>query len=735
MEKEKFQTVVHLVASVQRLNNAILNNSSIAESDVIRNASMRLDTIMKRLNTGQIRAGVVGLTKAGKSTTLNALLGKQFLPGSIQPQTAKEVSIVHADDSDGELYGAIGNKRVPLGKGHQAIHDRLVEFNEASRKYAHSSYDKLYLHASLRFLADKVQGVQFELSDTPGLGEAASHHFSFESELAVRDMCAFVMIMKLDFLKTKSESDLLLKLSTLHPKLFINLNRILILVNAYELSYEDKSKHNLQADEIQEYISNFLREPNVLGKVIPPEHIIPFSALWGLRARLWSDNPEILLNDPDARNLYKEAMIKLDRAGYHVKSLEGERNVEKVRKLSLLLEDFSRITHVESNLTHMLYNHGGVVLLESSVDDTLSVVDDIRAEVSQMLVRENVVKKMKVVESARNLLTSFKSILSKYINVITELEGSVGESTRAIIETLADALEESLNSLINGKLYETLQGTVEHEQKDHVQSQILLAKSSVLSPAVTKMRIEWLKVIESIHKTAVDRVKVILSELKVDLMSCFGGEASQSSVVDEAMITHSHKVATLTNEKLTGLSDIVVSFVPHTSRGNLQLQLTYEGQGSEKVEDAVLKERLIQGKKTKYDTKEEKQCFGLKYGFFGPKNCVHITVAKPYDVATYSPDFAALQSDFSGVVKGWIKMFTSEVDNYQSEITGIVANEFTSAVKTALSLPTQQLEEDVHMKEAVLDLSNANVAFLNAKKNELNDAEMDLDNFLKKLLE
>ena len=732
IDEEQFKRVFNLITVVRQINAEVSNNSFIIESNVIKNASKRLDSIVSRLRGGKIRAGVVGLTKAGKSTTLNALLGNRYLPGSVQPQTAEEVSIMHTTDTNGELYGVMGERQDRLATGCQSIHDKLVEINVAARKDTQNSYRKLILHAPLQFLmTNEVQGVRFELSDTPGLGEAASEHFSLASELAVRDMCAFVMIMKLDFLKTKAEAELLMKLSTHHPKLFTNLNRILILVNAYELSYRDKSKHNLQANEIQSYVSNYLREPNVLGKDIPEENIIPFSALWGLRARLWSADPDTLLKDPDARNLYNEAIIELDRGGYHeVKSLKGERSKENVHKLSLLLEEFSHITLVESNLTNMLYTHGATVLMESSVDDTLSVADDMLNEISQMIEREYRSKKESSVKNARSILASYTSTVDKHINVISDLDHFIGTSTRATINTLADSLEESLNGFVNNKLYEILQATMEHEEKNHVQSKIISTKSAILSPAANRMRMEWIKVTDSIHKAISERVKVILSELKVELVSSFSDETSQSGFIDEETIKHFNKVATTTSERLVGLRDTAVGFMSPSDTSSLQLELTYQGQGSERVTDTALSERLIQGKKTKYNLKSDKVCMGRRYGFVGPKECVRITIAEPYDAAIYSPDFGSIQSDFGEVVKGWIKAFAAEVDKYRSKSSEIVAKDLVSKVETALFLPIQQLKDDLDLKEDALEQSKVNVDFLESMMTELKEAIRDLEEFI-----
>ena len=179
IDEEQFKHVFNMITTICQINTKVSKNRFI-KSNVIKNASVRLDSIVSRLNAGKIRAGVVGVTKAGKSTTLNALLGNQYLPASVQSQTAAEVSIVHTNVTSGELYGITGKRHGRrLAIGYQNIHDKLVELNAAARKGSQNGYEKLILHAPLQFLMkNEVQGVQFELSDTPGLGEAAAERFS-----------------------------------------------------------------------------------------------------------------------------------------------------------------------------------------------------------------------------------------------------------------------------------------------------------------------------------------------------------------------------------------------------------------------------------------------------------------------------------------------------------------------------------------------------------------------------
>ena len=88
--------------------------------------------------------------------------------------------------------------------------------------------------------------------DTPGLGEAGASHVVLQSELAIKDMCAFVLILNVQFLKTEAESKLLSKLSSyISSETFLR-ERI------HDATYQDDSHGPLQAHEIPEYASEYL---------------------------------------------------------------------------------------------------------------------------------------------------------------------------------------------------------------------------------------------------------------------------------------------------------------------------------------------------------------------------------------------------------------------------------------------------------------------------------------------
>ena len=92
-------------------------------------------------------------------------------------------------------------------------------------------------------------------------------------------MCAFVLILNVQFLKTEAESKLLSNLSTFHPKLFSKLKRILILANAYDTIPTKMTA--LDHFRLMRYQNKFkyLQEPDVLDKI--HLHTIPVQSVPG----------------------------------------------------------------------------------------------------------------------------------------------------------------------------------------------------------------------------------------------------------------------------------------------------------------------------------------------------------------------------------------------------------------------------------------------------------------------
>ena len=243
-DDKRFIKVCNLLQQAKILVDKISKSNIEGAEAKLDKVAYELDRLTKRLLDQNVRAGIVGLTKVGKSTFLNALLGRSFLPSSVQPQTANETVIVHdLSKPEGELHCIVDRTSSQLATGQQEISQKLFELHEEVRRNGEATHkcDQLVLHAPLKFLSStEIEDIKLELSDTPGFGEAGAENIAVSVDVAVKDLCAFMLILNSQFLKSESEQLLLKNLSNYHPELFSELNRVLILVNGFENVYKDK---------------------------------------------------------------------------------------------------------------------------------------------------------------------------------------------------------------------------------------------------------------------------------------------------------------------------------------------------------------------------------------------------------------------------------------------------------------------------------------------------------------
>ena len=366
---------------MQNLSDTIIASGILGESiKKLEPISYELHRLTTRLINGTIRIGIIGLKKAGKSTFLNALLGKRFLPSSFQPQTANEIVIVHdMSKPEGELYCITEEQITHLASGHKEIYQKLVTINRGFRtETTLIKCDKLELHAPLQFLvsSDK-QDLKFEIFNIPGDDEDGVENIA---ESAIKNMSSFVIIFSSQTLKSDSESKLFKSLKN-HRQFFSKLNRMLILVNAHTMVYSEGvlsyDNASISPEKLPEYVLNYSKGPDFLNKEISPAQIHFFHALWALRTREWKD-PTVLLKEDEekAKLLYDEAMLMLRYVGEgeEADALKDDMSDQNINRIISLLEPASQIVNVEEHLRNTVVENG-MSALKSAVADMISVIN------------------------------------------------------------------------------------------------------------------------------------------------------------------------------------------------------------------------------------------------------------------------------------------------------------------------------------------------------------------------
>jgi GTP-binding protein EngB required for normal cell division len=173
----------------------------------------QLAALLERLDATRLRVLVVGEAKRGKSTLVNALLGRDVLPSGVTPLTAVTTTVRYGDDERAEVRFLDGHdEKHPLA----ALPDLVTERGNPGNRRRIAGVT-VYLAAPV--LADGV-----ELADTPGTGSV----FEWDTQAAraaLRSMDAAVFVLTADPPVSASERDLLEQVARLSVTTFAVLNK------------------------------------------------------------------------------------------------------------------------------------------------------------------------------------------------------------------------------------------------------------------------------------------------------------------------------------------------------------------------------------------------------------------------------------------------------------------------------------------------------------------------------
>ena len=172
-----------------------------------------LVALRDRLSAVRLRVLVVGEAKRGKSTLVNALLGRQVLPVGVTPLTAVATTVTHAPDEGLEVMFADGRSdRYPLS----ALEDLGTERGNPGNTRGVGSITAR-LDAPLL-----ARGV--EIVDTPGTGSVYAHNTA-TAENALTTMDAAIFVLTADPPVSASEHELLGRVRELSVTTFVVLNK------------------------------------------------------------------------------------------------------------------------------------------------------------------------------------------------------------------------------------------------------------------------------------------------------------------------------------------------------------------------------------------------------------------------------------------------------------------------------------------------------------------------------
>ena len=173
----------------------------------------QLAALLDRLDAARLRVLVVGEAKRGKSTLVDALLGRDVLPSGVTPLTAVTTTVRYGDDERAEVRFLDGHdEKHPLA----LLSDLVTERGNPGNRRRIAG---VTVYVAAPVLADGV-----ELVDTPGTGSVFEWDTRAAHE-ALRSMDAAVFVLTADPPVSASERDLLEQVARLSVTTFVVLNK------------------------------------------------------------------------------------------------------------------------------------------------------------------------------------------------------------------------------------------------------------------------------------------------------------------------------------------------------------------------------------------------------------------------------------------------------------------------------------------------------------------------------
>jgi len=173
----------------------------------------QIESLRERLAAARLRVLVAGEAKRGKSTLINALLGREVLPAGVTPLTSVATAVRYGDDPRVQVRFADGHEeKQPL----TALPDLVTERGNPGNRRRVADVT-VYLDAPL--LAHGV-----ELVDTPGTGSVFERD-TVAAHAALETMDAAVFVLAADPPVSAAERELHAKVNKLSVTAFTLLNK------------------------------------------------------------------------------------------------------------------------------------------------------------------------------------------------------------------------------------------------------------------------------------------------------------------------------------------------------------------------------------------------------------------------------------------------------------------------------------------------------------------------------
>jgi GTPase SAR1 family protein len=394
-----------------------------------------LDLVRGDLSATEFTVGIFGLIKRGKSTLLNALIGREVSSMHVTPETAVPVYVSYGEASQATVHFADGNiKHVAVEDVHHFTSQKANPGNQLGVTFVEQQVPVGFLRNGTRLI------------DTPGLDDAEADEVYTERTLQELDIVDAGVVL---FLSPPTVSQTEMKF--LEQVVAKDLKKTFLVCNMYPQHFHDPETRNAVLDYVGRRIVEASQRAGRFGQVV----VYPVCALEAWQARqnddidLWKrSGADRLLRDLENELSESAGKLVLREAADRIEKATEMAKAE-VRVRQQLLEDPQQLAEFRSQLDANIFDLER--RFDEAVANAFTEVAPLKMRIRGLVLQPFTRAKNDLEElDSPQELEAFASRFRRQLEVAGEMASrQFGEGFEHLVDGLQEQLEQRFHAVMS----------------------------------------------------------------------------------------------------------------------------------------------------------------------------------------------------------------------------------------------------------------------------------------------
>lgn len=470
MSVEKINGLIDIIGD---LNNYLEKDSYLVnEKDSIN----KLKNVGYKLKNRKYTISVIAAMKAGKSTTFNALIGRDLLPNERAACTAAITEIKHSKSESDHILKIYtnGKKEKITAVGDKSLEEMFHEDVRNSRKQdGVNIIEKYYLETPIKALEgtdyeDLIQN--FVLIDTPGPNEANIGDFDVTilQKLALdqlRNSDALIMLLDYESYKSETNAKILSDIFKNRDDLENEQSKVYFLLN----KIDSMGSKDGTLEEVIDNVKKLIRE---YAPVIKEPKVYGFSGKQAMLSRCVINNTA---NDSMKKEMQDHYGSKFSKTIL----VDGEEMtvIPKADKFAVDLLKESKIEQIETEIISQVFKRASSDMLSGAITRLDSVINYIIGNADSQIksLNKDSEELYAIIEKSKQELNSLKS-KGNQLKAIPKKEL---ENINVEIKAILKGMESNIDTIVEQQLPQ--ENSIQSYDRDSLSERMNLMRGNALN--------------------------------------------------------------------------------------------------------------------------------------------------------------------------------------------------------------------------------------------------------------